>query len=350
MSCENRKGTRAGPAEMRTTLITSTNPDQEIVLAALRLAVRAPSVHNTQPWGWRVNGRTVHLYADPSRQVPATDPLGRDLMISCGAALHHLLIALAASGWASRVRRLPDPHRPDHLATVELTPHVTTNAEAELATAIPHRRTDRRGFTSWPVPGELIGGMIELAENEGLTLQQVTDPRLRWRLYKAIVAAAEIQEADPAYPAEIARWSGCPDAATDGVPAANTPTPDPVPGRMPMRAFAGPALTEPPRSREPENAALLLLSTFADTPANWLRAGEVTSAVLLTATRAGLGSSPLTQPLEVENTRAFVRDHVAASTSAHPQILLRIGWAPPGAGELPATPRRPLDDVVSIAR
>jgi nitroreductase len=331
-------------------LITSTTPDRDSVLAALRLAVRAPSVHNTQPWGWRVEGRTVHLYADPSRQVPATDPLGRDLVISCGAALHHLLIALAASGWAGRVDRLPDPHRPDHLATVELTPRAATNAEAELAAAIPHRRTDRRRFSSWPVPGELIGGMIELAESEGLALQAVTEPRLRWRLFKAIAAAAEMQQADPAYAAEIARWSGRPAAAGDGVPAANTPSPALVPGRMPMRDFAGPALAEAPGQGEPENSALLLLSTFTDTHASRLRAGEVTSAVLLTATRAGLASSPLTQPLEVENSREFVRDHVLASKTAHPQILLRIGWASPDADELPATPRRPVEDVVAIAR
>ncbi len=322
--------------------------DTETVLAALRLAVRAPSVHNSQPWSWRVDGRTVHLYADPFRQVPATDPQGRDLVMSCGAALHHMLVALAASGWAGRVRRLPDPHRPDHLAAVELTPHATTRSDADLAAAIPRRRTDRRRFSSWPVPGELIGEMAELAESEGLTLQEVTEPRLRWRLFKAITAAAEMQAADPAYTAEIARWSGRPGGVAEGVPAANSPLPEPAPGRMPMRAFADPALTEAPGRGEPENAALLLLSTFTDSPANWLRAGEVASAVLLTATSAGLASSPLTQPLEVESTRAFVRDHIGALTTAHPQILLRIGWPPPG--ELPATPRRPLDDVVRIGR
>jgi hypothetical protein len=171
---------RAEPAETRTMLITPTKPDRGSVLAALRLAVRAPSVRNTQPWGWRVEGRTIHLYADPSRRVPATDPLGRDLVISCGAALHHLLIALASSGWAGRVRRLPDPHRPDHLATVDLTPHVTTNAEAELAAAIPCRRTDRRKFGSWPLPGELIGGMIELAESEGLAAEPAPSRSPRW--------------------------------------------------------------------------------------------------------------------------------------------------------------------------
>jgi hypothetical protein len=330
--------------------MTGAAVDEETVLAALRLAIRAPSVHNSQPWAWRVYGNTVDLYADPSRHIPATDPQGRDLVMSCGAALHHLLVALAASGLAGRVRRLPDPQRPDHLAAIALTPCSPTGTDADLSAVIPRRHTDRRRFSPWPVPGEVVGGMAELAERNGLTLQAVTDPRLRWRLYKAIAAAAETQEADPLYAAELARWSGRPSGAPDGVPSANVPWPAPARGRMPMRAYAHPAVVESPGQGEPENAALLLLSTFADTRASWLRAGEVTSAVLLTATLAGLASSPLTQPLEVHETRAFVRDHVGAVKTAHPQILLRIGWALPGARELPATPRRPLDDVVAIGR
>ncbi|TWF75154.1 hypothetical protein FHX44_111038 [Pseudonocardia hierapolitana] len=328
--------------------MTGAAVDEESVLAALRLAIRAPSVHNSQPWAWRVYGNTVDLYADPSRHIPATDPQGRDLVMSCGAALHHLIVALAASGWAGHVHRLPDPQRPDHLAAVELTPCTPTSTD--LAAVIPRRCTDRRRFSSWPVPGEVIGGMTELAERHGLTLQEVAEPRLRWRLYKAIAAGAETQEADPLYAGEIARWSGRLPGATDGVPSANVPLPAPARGRMPMRTYARPAVVESPGQGEPENAALLLLSTFTDTRASWLRAGEVTSAILLTATLAGLASSPLTQPLEVHETRAFVRDHVGAKKTAHPHILLRLGWALPGARELPATPRRPVDDVVAIGR
>lgn len=330
--------------------MTGATVDEETVLAALRLATRAPSVHNSQPWVWRVYGNTVDLYADASRHIPATDPQGRDLVMSCGAALHHLLLSLATLGWAGHVRRFPDPQRSDHLAAIELTPATPARTDVDLAAVIPRRRTDRRRFSSWPVPGEVIGGMAELAERHGLTLQVITEPRLRWRLYKAIAAAAETQEADPLYAAELARWSGRPAGATDGVPSANVPWPAPARGRMPMRTYAQPAVVESPGQGEPENAALLLLSTFTDTNASWLRAGEVTSAILLTATLAGLASSPLTQPLEVDETRAFVRDHVGAKKTAHPQILLRLGWAQPGARELPATPRRPLDDVVAIGR
>jgi nitroreductase len=319
----------------------------DVLHAALALAVRAPSVHNCQPWRFLLGDGVVQVYLDGSRQLPATDPHGRDLLISCGAVLHHLLLALAGQGWGGRVRRFPDQMRPGLVAAIELTPRAASTAERDLLAAIPRRHTDRRRFTSWPVPAELIGEMIELAATSGVTLQAVTEPGLRWRLSTAIAAAAAQQEADPAYAAEIARWSGRPAGAVDGVPSANAPAPERAPGRMPMRAYAEPALAEHRERAEPENAALLLLSTVTDSPLDWLRAGEVTSAVLLTATRDGLATSPLTQPLEVEDTRAFVRERVSETKSAHPQILLRTGWAPTDAEELPPTPRRPLAEVVT---
>src|SRR5437763_6409752 len=131
-------------------------PDDETVRSAIELAIQAPSIHNSQPWRWRVADRSLHLFSDPSRQLPATDPAGRDLMVSCGAVLHHARVAFAALGWASTVHRLPNPAEPDHLAAVEFSRHDPTADDIALAAAIGHRRTDRRRFSSWPVPPILL--------------------------------------------------------------------------------------------------------------------------------------------------------------------------------------------------
>jgi hypothetical protein len=58
----------------------------------LTLACRAPSVHYTQPWLWRTHGNRLELFADASRQLTQTDPESRDLMLSCGAVLHHVQV------------------------------------------------------------------------------------------------------------------------------------------------------------------------------------------------------------------------------------------------------------------
>lgn len=317
--------------------------DETVLRAALGRAIRAPSIHNSQPWRWRVGPYGVGLYSDPTRRLPGTDPHGRDQVISCGAALHHLLVALAAAGVGARIHRVPDREATLHLATVVPAPHVDVDVDTGLAAAIDRRCTDRRPFRSWPVPPELIGELVAVAERQGVGVDVVTDPRLRRRLYRAIEAAAQQQGADPRYAAELAAWSGLGAGVHDGVPAARAPGPDAVAGQMPMRSFAGPGAPVVP-SGEPESATLVLLSTSTDTPLEWLRVGEVTSAVLLTATLNGLAASPLTQPLEVGETRAFLRSSLGARRSAHPQMLLRIGW--PRDAELCPTPRRPLAEVV----
>ena len=322
-------------------------PDDDTVHAALALAVRAPSVHNTQPWRWRIGESTIHLHADQDRRLTETDPDGRDLLLSCGAALHHLRVGAAALGWRAEVRRLPDPADPDHLAAVALRRHQPGQDEIALAAAIPRRRTDRRRHSAWTVPDSAVRAMAQTAADEGVIAREAVGPA-RYHLARAVADAARRHLADPAYRVEVGAWSGR-RFSTEGVPAVNTPPPDPAPGALPGRPFADPQLAQPPGAKaEDDETVLLVLSTASDDRMSRLRAGEATSAVLLTATGLGLASCPLTEPLEVSDARRRVQDRVTGG--AVPQMVLRIGWAPVNADPLPATPRRPLSDVVTRAR
>ncbi|OBB65270.1 NAD(P)H nitroreductase [Mycobacterium sp. 852014-50255_SCH5639931] len=315
-------------------------PDAGTVRTVLSLASRAPSVHNTQPWRWRVDATSLHFYSDASRQLPNTDPDGRDLMLSCGAALHHCVVALAAVGWLSKVTRLPNPADPSHLAAIELSPHRADSVDIALAAAIPRRRTDRRYYSSWPVPVGDVALMAARAARSGVTLCQVEDlDNLR-----KIVAQSIRDHMNQDYLAELTEWSGR-YASVAGVPARNTPVPD-LAAKIPGRVFAGPVLPMPPDSSSADdNAVVLALGTRNDDRLAQLRAGEATSVVLLTATSLGLASCPVTEPLETPETRAAVQSDIFGDSS-YPQMLLRVGWAPINADPLPATPRRELSDVV----
>ncbi|MCB0943436.1 MAG: NAD(P)H nitroreductase, partial [Mycobacterium sp.] len=185
------------------------------------LAVRAPSIHNSQPWRWRVGERTVHLYADAERQLARADPARRELILSCGVALQHFSVALAALGWQAHIHRLPNPADPDHLASIELLPSTGTEQDIALASAIPRRRTDRRWYSSWPVPAGDIAQMAARAARSGVALRRVDD----LRQLSAVLATATHQHAEDAeYLAELARWSGR-YGSLAGVPARNTPAP-----------------------------------------------------------------------------------------------------------------------------
>jgi nitroreductase len=312
--------------------------DRRSVRSALELACRAPSIHNSQPWRWRLSGRSVHLYADLSRWLPATDADGRDLVVSCGAALHHLGIALAATGIAATVHRLPNPDDPVHLAAIELRNGTPTDADLALATAIMRRRTDRRRYCTWDVPARMVDELVAHAAAHGAVLRPISEPHARAAVVAAIRTAAEIQESSAAYVVETALWSGR-SAAVDGVPATNLLR-DPA---GTARRFS-PGLIEQPDTGEPDGAQLLVLGSTSDDTLAQLRTGEALSAVLLHATASGLGTCPLSQPLEVGDTRRHLRDNVLGGTLL-PQLVLRIGW-PPSGPPLPATPRRPVADVI----
>jgi hypothetical protein len=94
-------------------------PTLETLIAA---SVAAPSIHNTQPWRFRLDPDTVTLEirAVAERGLRHTDPTGRALHISVGCALFNLRVAVTHGGWEPVTRRLPRPDEPDLLATVRL--------------------------------------------------------------------------------------------------------------------------------------------------------------------------------------------------------------------------------------
>src|SRR5262252_3090101 len=89
------------------------------VTAMLATASRAPSVHNTQPWRFAVGPHAIDLCAGPERRL-GQDRGGREMLISCGAALFGLRLAMRGLGYLPAVRLLPDQSRPTLLARVAL--------------------------------------------------------------------------------------------------------------------------------------------------------------------------------------------------------------------------------------
>lgn len=322
--------------------MTTQAPSRDTVQTALSLAVRAPSLHNSQPWRWRVGDRTLHLYAEKSLHLSHTDPDARELLVSCGASLNHCVVALSALGWRSVIHRFPNPADPLHLASIEVHRQAPGEADIALAAAIPRRRTDRRLYSAWPVAVGDIALMGARAARAGVTMRRVETNAA----FRAVVAKAVWDHVtDRDYLDELSVWSGR-HASTAGVPARNTPhsVPD---SAIPGRLFAGTALEQPPGiDPADDDAVLLALGTAGDDELARLRAGEAASLVLLTATALGLSTCPVTEPLEIADTREALRTDVF-DDDAYPQMLVRVGWAPMNADPLPSTPRRPLAEVVS---
>jgi nitroreductase len=317
--------------------MTGTSFISESVRNAVDLARCAPSIHNSQPWVFVVSEERIDLYADRRRWLPATDADQRDLILSCGAALHHLRVGLAAADVGASVRRVPDAANSDLLASV-LLGEDTDQVDATLSAQIPLRRSDRRPFRPWPMPEAFKRQLIERAAEQGALLRVIEEADARAVLVAAFAAAAAEQSGVPGYAEELQAWTDRPGA--EGIPGNNVERPVP-PTVDAARDFGGQRAVS--YNDEPEEATLLVIGTSSDDRLSQLRAGEAMSAVLLEATRQGLGNCPLSQPLEVGSTREELQNEVLGGTLS-PQVVLRIGWAQQET--LPATPRRPVEEII----
>ena len=122
-------------------------------------------------------------------------------MLSCGAALHHCVIGLAASGWQATVHRLPNPAQLDHLAALEVHQHRAGQLDIQLAAAIPQRRTDRRHYSWWPVSVADLQVISARAARAGLILRRLESlPALRY----LVAQAAWRHATDADYQSELA--------------------------------------------------------------------------------------------------------------------------------------------------
>ena len=314
----------------------------------VELACRAPSVHNSQPWRWRVEGDRITLLADRARQLMRIDPDGRDLVLSCGSALHHLRVAALAEGYRCRVRRDPYGAGDNVLAIVELMATEVTPEAVATAALIERRRTDRRRFSSWDVPEERLDALADAAAGEGVRAVPVTGQGMRRRLVEILRRAAREQQFDWSAVDETAAWTGR--RATDGVP------PESVPRRVDAERHADPVGTRYPSGTLVDGSddhagpgydasRLLVLCTEGDETVDRLRAGEALSAVLLAATGQGLASVPLSQATEVRITRRLLQNEILLGVAV-PQVVVRVGWRPVSYEPVPATPRRPLSEVL----
>jgi nitroreductase len=311
---------------------------------AAAVAGYAPSIHNTQPWRWRVQTDRLELFADRSRQLKATDPDGKLLTLSCGTALHHVRLALAAEGQVAEVRRFPEPSEPDLLAEIVPTGAEPVTPEAmRLVQTMELRHTDRRPVRDEPVPAEALAAVIAsvagLARLHLLTSDQVLD------VAAAATRAGVVEAADPQIREELAYWTGRAALPGTGLPSEVLPAEAPR-TTVPARDFGTPGTL--PIGRGHDRAAVYaVLFGDDDEPQSWLRAGEALSAAWLTATDRGVSMVPLSGAIEVSQTRETLR-HILADLG-YPYLVLRLGSADPDTAGPPHTPRMPAAQVVDTS-
>jgi Nitroreductase family len=321
---------------------------EEIARYVVTAAVWAPSVHNTQPWRFTIGGQQISLYADAARQLRVGDPAGREMMISCGAALFTAQLALRSLDLVPETCVLPDPGQSLLVARVSWPRRAArTEFEQQLFGQVRQRRTHRGGFDPAPLPAGLLAALREGAARYGAALRIIGDDGRRAVLAAAVAEAERVQRLDGEWARELAEWAPAPGSPrADGVPPESYPAraehtdPD-----FPGRDYAhGHGWGLPPLSTAPwpRSAGIVaLLTTAHDRPVDWVNAGQGLQRILLTAAAFGAAAALHTQPLEFGPLRESIRTRL--SDGAHPQLVLRFGTVI----QAEASVRRAAEDVLS---
>jgi hypothetical protein len=310
---------------------------------AADVAGYAPSLHNTQPWRWRVDGDSMRLYAEPIRQLTASDPGGRLMVLSCGAALHHARIALAAQGWRINVDRLAEPDRPQLLARVCIVGRTEdTQAAQRLLRAVHMRQTDPRSVRPTAVGQKDIDTIRSAVEAERTSLR-ILNAVAVMELAEAVAAHLPLPS-DPQGPRKITHWAATHRTDWLGDPHRSV-APEPPPTTFADLAAGYP--DDPPMNADNDPGAVYaILFGTDDTPAAWLHAGEAFGAAWLTANDLGVSVLPMTTAVEADATQRILSRILAGS--GEPFLMLRLGVVDPDHVEAPHTIRLPSRQIMKI--
>ncbi|MFF4189678.1 Acg family FMN-binding oxidoreductase [Nonomuraea sp. NPDC001831] len=322
----------------------STRSPKQAMDAAVEAGRWAPSVHNTQPWTFSVSEEEIGLKADTARKLAASDVAGRELLISCGAALFTMRTAMRCEGYEPVVRILPDPDRPGLLATIR----PGQEAEADETTRllggeIQRRHTHRAGFADVPIPDRFVESLVKAAMSEGAKLTPVRAADAVNVLAALTQAAQSVQAQDQRFNLEVIRWARPPGSTrTDGVPAESYPREAaPTAPHFPQRQYSWrQGWGAEGGQEETAIGVVAVMTTRGDGREEWIATGQALQRVLLHASAHGVSAAFHTQALEMDLLREFLRQELFSGE--HPQMIMRLGVT----FDDRETPRRPLSDVL----
>eukprot|EP01117_Protostelium_nocturnum_P014961 TRINITY_DN5754_c0_g1_i1.p1 TRINITY_DN5754_c0_g1~~TRINITY_DN5754_c0_g1_i1.p1 ORF type:complete len:450 (-),score=94.11 TRINITY_DN5754_c0_g1_i1:59-1408(-) len=339
----------------------------------VRYAILAPSIYNSQPWLFRVEGNSIEIFPDTKRSLAIVDPNDRQLRISCGAAFYNLRLAATHFGFEHTTELSPESGAIARITLTKITTDATKESSAfppsdsflpstsqteHLFQAITARNSDYEDFDPTPISEEEIRTLKSVAEEEnGIWFQPLTDPSSR-KSAAALISEADLKQSDYIpYRQEVAKWiraaSGNGDGR-DGVPCCQF-------GISSLQYWMGSYLrsgnwlkfSAQSHKKLVENAPLVaVLGSKLDTDREWFVVGQNLQKILLCASHLGLSVSQQNQALELPELRGKLQSVVSQSKdmqdnqlSGLPQVVLRMGYRK-NSKPTKHTPRRSLASVL----
>ncbi len=314
----------------------------------LRYAVLAPSGPNNQPWKLAVDGSEVTVMVDFDRALPAVEPTNRTTYMSLGCLLTNLLVAAEHFKMGYQVERFPDGVDAETITVVKFKeeeggkPHFPP----DLFDEITERHTNRGAYDDRPIEAEKIKEMKAAVGDGGFRLDVLTNPEGRAKMAEVLGESHKIQLGNKAFRKDLARWIRANNEdAWDGLPGYAF-------GYSDFESYFGKFIfgtfdTSASWARKEmalmeASPAVGVLSTDAEDKRIWVEAGMRFEKLFLTATKLGVRFDLFSQPVAIEELRQKMIEILDVD---YPQILIRMGYAPPAKH----TPRRTVDMVLAGA-
>lgn len=299
----------------------------------LNYAILAPSSHNTQPWRFNVSGDEIRLFADRTKWLTVADADQRELHISLGCALENLLVAAEHFGYSHDVTYLSGNDSP--VAVIKLTPGGKPIRDPELFDAITARHTNRLPYEDRAVSMSSLQMLQNQTIDEGIGLYTTSDVETINKFRDLVVSADQIQYADTNYKSELGHWLGQGMMGPTGAQA--------IIAQLAV-LFLDVGTDQTKKDAELVNSTPVLgfISSEENDRISQVKAGQAFERVWLMATASGIRVQPMSQALELSETKAKLAGLMPPG-SGYPQQTFRLGYAAPVEEH---TPRRPVADVV----
>ena len=339
------------PWEVRIEDFPRNGTEREKLAFLIRFALLAPSGHNTQPWRFSISGSSVSLHVDVERSLEGSDPKRHQLFLAFGCAIQNLCVAGRHYGLKELVSYFPDPHDPDHIASISFREDrsVIPSAADDLITAILTRHTNRSKYSKKPIPKPFENFMVSLSKKD-LSVTAITDPATLRRVAD-ITNGAQVEIMDSRkFREELSGYIRSSfTRATTGMPGFVLEIPAPV------SVFASALIKRVNLSRasmkkdeellKQHTPAVVVIASRRDDAESWIDAGRLFEEIWLRATHEGLTCSPLAAA--IQSTRHSAELRTAIGTSFVPNVLFRIGYADT---RMRHTPRMSLVHVLEPPR
>ncbi|MCX6670242.1 MAG: nitroreductase family protein [Methanothrix sp.] len=318
--------------EVKESHFPSKGTSEDKLVFLLNYAILAPSSHNSQPWKFNLSGNVIRLFADRSGWLQVADADQRELHISLGCALENLLVAAEHFGYSYRVIYLPENE--DSVASINLIPNGEPSLYPDTAIfqAILTRHTNRLPYQSRPVPEGAIKTLQNRSAKEGVRIYLISDSGFKNKFCELVVSADQIQYSDVDYKSELGHWLGQGMMGPTGIQAL-------IAQMNVVLLDVGPEQTR--NDAELVNSTPVLgfiISEKNDREAQ-IRAGQAFERLWLEATAMNLSVHPMSQALEVPETKAKLAELLPGG---YLQQAFLLGFAEPVAKH---TPRRPLEEA-----